>query len=325
MDVTVSLPDYSCKSHLELIAFLYGMFDLSQIRVLREVAERGSFSAAADALDYTQSAVSKQIAALERQAGLTLIERAVRPCRPTDAGLVLLSHAEQAFSHLAAAEQALEAIAGLRAGTLRLGTFASAGATIVVPAIAAFHERHPRIHLSLIETDPREAIALVRTGELDLAVIHDYDSFEDEHLEITHLLDDNFELVVPRSHPLARKRTVRLDALASERWLFPRIIGGTSSTYDRLMRGACAVAGFEPQILFEINDCQTVQGFVAAGMGIAVLPRLALHPRHAGVVARKLADAPSRSVLAIRLRAGVTTPAAHAGLQCLRAAARRAV
>ena len=291
----------------------------------QEVAERGSFSAAADALDYTQSAVSKQIAALERQTGLTLIERAVRPCRATDAGLALLRHAEQAFSHLAAAEQELTAIAGLRAGTLRLGTFASAGATIVVPAITAFHKCHPHIHLSLIEADPREAIALVRAGELDLAVIHDYEPPQDEHLEITRLIDDNFELVVPRGHPLARKRTVRLDALARERWLFPRIMGGTSSTYDRLMRGACAVAGFEPQILFEINDCQTAQGFVAAGMGIAVLPRLALHPKHDGVVVRKLADAPSRSVLAIRLRAGVATPATRAGLQCLRDAARRAV
>jgi DNA-binding transcriptional LysR family regulator len=301
------------------------MYDLNQIRVLQEVSDRGSFSAAADALDYTQSAVSKQVAALERQTGMTLVERAVRPCRLTDAGVALVAHAEQAFAHLAAAEQELAAIAGLRSGTLRLGTFASAGATIVVPAITAFHARHPDVRLSLIEAEPRESIGRVRAGELDLAVIHDYEAPQDEHLEVVHLLDDHFELVVPTGHPLARRRRVALGALAGERWLFPRIVGGTSSSYDRLMRGACAVAGFEPQILFEINDCQTAQGFVAAGMGIAVLPRLALHPLHDGVAVRHLLDAPRRAVLAVRLRAGVPTAATRAGLQCLRDAARRAV
>jgi DNA-binding transcriptional LysR family regulator len=287
------------------------MYDLSHLRVLHEVAERGSFLAAADAMDYTQSAVSKQIAALERESGAVLIERAVRPVRLTDVGSALLRHAQAAFSHLSAAEQELAAIAGLRAGTLRLGTFASAGATLVVPAITAFHAHHPGVKLSLIEADPRESMALVQAGELDLAVIHDYPALSaplDEHLEQTHLLEDRFELVLPRDHPLGRKRRVRLAALSGERWLFPRITGGVSSTYDRLMRGACAVAGFEPQILFEINDCQTAQGFVAADMGIAVLPHLALYPLNRNVIVRKLDDAPTRSVLAPALRAAPGRP-----------------
>ncbi|HUO72381.1 MAG TPA: LysR substrate-binding domain-containing protein [Solirubrobacteraceae bacterium] len=303
------------------------MYDLKQLRVLHEVAKRGSFSAAADALDYTQSAVSKQIAALEREAGAVLVERAVRPVRLTDAGGVLLSHAQAALSHLSAAEQELAAIAGLRAGSLRLGTFASAGATLVVPAISAFHARHPDVKLSLIEADPRESISLIRAGELDLAVVHDYPALSapvDEHLEQTHLLEDRFELVLPNDHPLTRKRSVTLAALAGERWLFPRITGGVSSTYDRLMRGACAVAGFEPQILFEINDCQAAQGFVAADMGIAVLPHLALYPLNPNVVVRKLNDAPSRSVLAIRLAGSTPTPAAQTALQLLQQAAHHA-
>jgi len=303
------------------------MYDLKQLRVLHEVAKRGSFSAAADALDYTQSAVSKQIAALERETGAVLVERAVRPVRLTDAGGVLLSHAQAALSHLSAAEQELAAIAGLRAGSLRLGTFASAGATLVVPAISAFHARHPDVKLSLIEADPRESISLIRAGELDLAVVHDYPALSapvDEHLEQTHLLEDRFELVLPNDHPLTRKRSVTLAALAGERWLFPRITGGVSSTYDRLMRGACAVAGFEPQILFEINDCQAAQGFVAADMGIAVLPHLALYPLNPNVVVRKLNDAPSRSVLAIRLAGSTPTPAAQTALQLLQQAAHHA-
>jgi DNA-binding transcriptional LysR family regulator len=300
------------------------MYDLNQLQVLHQVAERGSFSAAADALDYTQSAVSKQIAALERETGALLIERAVRPVRLTDAGSALLRHAHAAFSHLSAAQQELAAITGLRAGTLRLGTFASAGATLVVPAISAFHARHPDVKLSLIEADPRESISLVRAGELDLAVIHEYPALAaplDDHLERTHLLDDRFELVLPKDHPLGGRRRLTLAALSGEWWLFPRITGGVSSTYDRLMRGACAIAGFEPRILFEINDCQTAQGFVAAGMGIAVLPHLALHPVNPHVTVRKLDDAPSRSVLAIRLAGGAPTPPAQAVLQLLREAA----
>jgi DNA-binding transcriptional LysR family regulator len=303
------------------------MYDLNQLRVLHHVAERGSFSAAAEALDYTQSAVSKQIAALERETGAVLIERAVRPVRLTDAGSALLRHAEAAFSHLSAAEQELAAITGLRAGTLRLGTFASAGATLVVPAISAFHAHHPDVKLSLIEADPRESISLVRAGELDLAVIHDYPALSaplDEHLEPAHLLEDPFELVLPKDHPLGKKRRLGLAALSGEHWLFTRITGGVSSTYDRLMRGACAVAGFEPQILFEINDCQTAQGFVAAGMGIAVLPHLALHPLNPNVTVRKLNDAPSRSVLAIRVAGSAPTPATQTALELLRQAARNA-
>ena len=181
-------------------------------------------------------------------------------------------------------------------------------------------ERTDELH----EQAARESIALVRAGDLDLAVIHDYEAPEDERLEITALLEDDFELVAADNHPLARRRRITLEQLSGEQWLFPRIIGGTASSYDRLMRSACAVAGFEPQILFEINDCQAAQGFVAAGMGIAVSPHLALHPLHPGVAARKLDHAPKRSVLAIRLRASVPTPAASAGLQCLCDAARRA-
>lgn len=303
------------------------MYELGQLRVLREVAERGSFSAAAEALDYTQSAVSKQIAALERDAGIALVERAIRPVRLTDAGRALLVHAEAAFSHLAAADNELAAIAGLRGGTLRLGTFASAGATVVVPALSAFHARYPDIRLSLIEAEPRESIARVRAGELDLAVIYDYPALPsslDEHLAATPLLDDSFELVIPSDHPLAHKRRLTLQALASERWLFPRVTGGVSSTYDRLMRGACAAAGFEPQILFDINDCQTAQGFVAAGMGIAVLPHLALYPLHRGVNVRKIRDAPTRRVLAITLRGSSPPPPACAALELLQTAAHEA-
>jgi DNA-binding transcriptional LysR family regulator len=300
------------------------MYDIRQLRVLREVAARGSFSAAADALDYTQSAVSKQIAALERDAGAPLVERAVRPLRLTPSGTALAAHAEAVLGRLAAARDELEAIAGLRAGELRLATFASAGPSIVVPAVAAFHAAHPEVRLRLLEAGPGEAIALLRAGELDVAVIHHYrtiDAALGPDLSCTNLSEDPFVLVLPDDHRLARRRRVPIAALAKEDFLFPRSRDGQGGTYDRLMRGACAVAGFEPRVLFEINDCQTGQAFVAAGMGIAVFPRLALDPVHPGVAVRDLADSPSRRVLAARLAGAAPSAIADKAITLLHEAA----
>jgi len=300
------------------------MYDIRQLRVLREVAARGSFSAAADALDYTQSAVSKQIAALERDAGSPLVERAVRPLRLTPSGAALAAHAEVVLGRMAAARDELEAIAGLRAGELRLATFASAGPSIVVPAVAAFHAAHPQVRLILLEAAPSEAIAMLRAGELDIAVIHHYPALDPApgpHLSCGALREDAFALVLPAGHRLARRRRVPVASLASEAWLFPRSREGHGGAYDRLMRGACAVAGFEPQILFEINDCQTVQGLVASGLGIAVLPRLALDPVHPDVVVRELADAPSRRVLTARLTGAAPSAIADEAVALLREAA----
>ena len=302
------------------------MYDFRQLRVLREVAARGSFSAAADALDYTQSAVSKQIAALEREAGAPLVERAVRPLRLTPSGAARAAHAEVVLGRLAAARDELDAIAGLRGGELRLATFASAGPTIVVPAIAKFHAQHPDVRLRLLEAAPAEALAMLRAGELDVAVVHNYpalDAAPGPDLACTALCDDAYALVVPAEHAVARRRRrVALASLAEEQWLFPRIGGGGhATTYERIMRGACALAGFEPRILFEINDCQTAQGFVAAGMGIAVLPRLALAPVHPGVAVRELVDAPARHVLAARLAGAAPSAAADAAVALLRQAA----
>src|ERR671917_2798358 len=144
------------------------MLDVRRMRVLREVAARGSFSAAADALAYTQSAVSQQIAALEREAGTTLVERNARGVRLTDAGRALVAHADVILARLADAEAELEAIAGLRGGRLRLVSFPTAGATIMPRAIALFRERHPFVELSLEPAEPPEALEALRGGECDI-------------------------------------------------------------------------------------------------------------------------------------------------------------
>src|SRR5919107_906360 len=140
------------------------MLDVRRLRVLREVAARGSFSAAADALAYTQSAVSQQIAALEREAGIRLVDRNARGVRLTDAGRALVDHADAILARLADAEAELEAIAGLRGGRLRLASFPSAGATIMPEAIARFRERHPGVELTLEPAEPEHSIAKRRAA-----------------------------------------------------------------------------------------------------------------------------------------------------------------
>src|ERR671915_288311 len=147
------------------------MLDLRRMRVLREVALRGSFSAAADALSFTQSAVSQQIAALEREAGAVLVQRSARGVRLTDAGEALVRHAEAIMARLAEAESELEAIAGLRGGRLRMASFESAGATLMPPAIAAFRHEHPAVELSMSLSEPEDSIPLLRSGDLDLALV----------------------------------------------------------------------------------------------------------------------------------------------------------
>src|ERR671935_2434830 len=150
------------------------MLDVKRLRVLREVAQQGSFSAAAEALGYTQSAVSQQIAALERETGSTLLERTARGVRLTDAGRALVEHADGILARVAAAEDELEAIAGLRGGRLRLASSPTAGATLVPLAIAEFSRRHPGVELSLIEAEPEDAIPQLKAGELDIALTFEY-------------------------------------------------------------------------------------------------------------------------------------------------------
>src|SRR4029450_8259546 len=149
------------------------MIDVKRLKVLREVAQQGSFSAAGEALGYTQSAVSQQIAALEREAGTTLVERNARGVRLTDAGRALVEHADAILARLSDAEAELEAIAGLRGGRLRLAAFPSAGASIMPEAIARFRERHPAVELTLEPAEPEPALSTLRGGEGDIALDRD--------------------------------------------------------------------------------------------------------------------------------------------------------
>ena len=152
------------------------MLDVKRLRILREVAQQGSFSAAADALYLSQSAVSQQIATLEREVGMQLLDRTREGPKLTDAGRVLVSHAEAAIARLDEAERELAAIAGLEGGELRLASFPSASATVLTEAVSIFHRRHPEVRLSVADAEPEESLPRLRAGELDLALTFDYPS-----------------------------------------------------------------------------------------------------------------------------------------------------
>jgi DNA-binding transcriptional LysR family regulator len=291
------------------------------MRVLREVAVRGSFSAAAEALSFTQSAVSQQIAALEREAGTLLVQRNARGVRLTEAGEALVRHAEAILARLDEAEAELEAIAGLRGGRLRLAAFESAAASLMPLAIAAFRAAHPAVELSLILTEPEDSAPLLKTGEIDLAI--GYDSRvrgEVDGIARHHLLSDPMFLVMQADHPLARKRNLRLADLADDPW----IAGTSDCECNRLITRACAVAGFEPRIEFQTDDYAAMQGFVAAGVGVSLIAELGLTSVRDDVVVRGLGrDTPVREVYAATAADAYRTPATEAMLGILAEVAER--
>lgn len=294
------------------------MLDVRRLRILREVAARGSFSAAADALDYTQSAVSQHVAALERETGTLLVERGPRTARLTAAGEVLVRHADAILCRMADAEAELEALAGLKSGRVRLASFPSAGATVVPAAVAIFRRDHPEVDVELAMEEPVEAIPAVRGGDQDLALtIGGPDDPADLVLELLH--EDPMRIALPADHPLAGRERIDLADLAEEPWLF----GATDRCPDQYaLYDACRSAGFEPRVSIESDDYNAVQGFVAAGQGVALIPDLALiNVRDDIVIRSPLGPAPTRRILTVTTAASAHSAATQAMLRALREAA----
>jgi DNA-binding transcriptional LysR family regulator len=306
------------------------MLDVKQLRVLKEVAERGSFSAAAEALSYTQPAISQQIAALEKRADTTLVERTSRGVRLTDAGRALVEHADVVLARLSAAEAELEAIAGVRGGRMRLASFPTVGASLLPPAVALFKDRHPDVELTIVEREPESAIQMLRAAELELALVFEFHGLSQPEfdrlyggIELQHLLDDPMYLAVPQGHRVARKPRVRLEELADETWIQE---GDPRNPCSRLHQAACAAAGFEPRIGFQSGDYNVVQGLVAAGVGISLLPSLALTNLREDIVIRSLGRRAPRRRIAVGTLAGrYRSPATEAMIGILHEAAARFV
>jgi DNA-binding transcriptional LysR family regulator len=295
------------------------MLNVNRLRILREVAQRGSFSAAAEALSYTQSAVSQQIATLEAETGMTLLERRPRGVGLTAAGQTLVGHAEGILARLESAEAALSEIAGLRGGRLRMASFPTAGATLMPLAIATFRTRYPDVDLTLAEGEPEQIAPRLRAGELDLALLFEFgEASLAEGIARVELLEDPMYLALPREHALARKRRLRLEDLREEAW----VQTSSSSPCARHVVRSCHAAGFEPRVAFESDDYQTVQGLVAAGVGVALIPELALTVIREDIAIRALSPhPPARQVIAATPTGARLLPAAPAMLAVLQEAA----
>src|ERR671918_1760377 len=289
------------------------MLDVKRLRVLHEVARQGSFSAAAEALSYTQSAISQQIAALERETGTTLVDRGARGIRLTDAGEALVRHADAILTKICDAEAELEAIAGLRGGRVRLASFATAGSTFVPHAIATFHEQHPEVEILLKEADPEESVPALKAGKLDIAILFEPHGAGDlTDLEKVHLLEDPMSVVLPEDHPLASKAKVRLKDLENEAWVQTT----SSCPCGLIVADHCRAAGFEPRVAFESDDYLTVQGLVAAGVGVALIPSLGLAAYRPDVAIRPVAGGdPKRDIYAVSLPSSSRSPATQAMIE----------
>jgi DNA-binding transcriptional LysR family regulator len=282
------------------------MLDVRRLRVLREVAARGSFSAAADALAFTQPAVSRQIATLEVEAGAQLVERSARGIRLTPAGELLVEHAEAILDRLATAESQLAALAAGARGRLRLAAFPSANATLIPLAIAAFRDEHPGIELRLAEQVTSAALADLAAGELDLAVVSSAgELIVPEGVAFEPLMEDPHFVALPRAHPLAEREPLTLADLRDETW-----VEGHASECTNALLAAAERAGFTPRIAFEAAQWLGKQGLVAAGVGVTLIPSVALATVRDDVVLRSLGpDAPTRRVWLARQDGGYAAPA----------------
>jgi DNA-binding transcriptional LysR family regulator len=243
--------------------------------------------------------------------------------RPTAAGQALVAHAEAIFAQIEAAEAELDAILGVRTGPLRVASFPSAGATLMPLAIARFRSRHPGVALTLAEGEPEEIAPRLRAGEFDLALLFEFPGVRERPgagLRTQPLLIDPMYVVLTATHPLATKPALTLADLRDEDW----VQTSASSPCARHVVRSCLAAGFEPKVTFESDDYETVQGLVAAGVGVALIPRLALSHVHPGIVVRALAPrTPARRVVAATMSGPGVAPAAETMIEVLAAVARR--
>jgi DNA-binding transcriptional LysR family regulator len=301
------------------------MLNTGRLQVLTEVVKRGSFSGAADALSYTQSAVSQSVARLEAEVGATLVVRDRRGVKPTAAGATLVEHAEAIFAQIEAAEAELAAVLGVRRGRLRVASFPSAGSTLMPLAVATFRRGHPDVALTLAEGEPGEIAPRLLAGEFDLALLFEFPGVRERPgagLRTVTLFEDPMHVALPADHRLASKRALRLADLRGEDW----VQTSASSPCARHVVRLCLAAGFEPNVTFESDDYETVQGLVASGVGVALVPRLALSHVHPGIMVRELSPrTPARKVVAATMSKPGVAPAARTMIRILDDVAREYV
>jgi DNA-binding transcriptional LysR family regulator len=274
---------------------------LTGLRVLREVAAQGSFTAAAQSLGYTQSAISRQIAGLEESAGMPLFERTARGVRPTTAGDVLLDRAGMVLDEVDAARQELALMAEPTTGPLRVGAFPTAVAALVPRAMAALRKRQPGVRISLREGGTPTQLKRLSSGSLDVAVIGFLPGGQvtrDRRISLEPLIDDPLLLAVGPEHPLARRRTVDLDDLAGESWI------AASADASDTMIGAWQWADWRPRVELIAKEWTAKLGLVAAGLGVTLVPGLAAAAVRPDVALVRIRSGPASRQVLVATRSG---------------------
>jgi DNA-binding transcriptional LysR family regulator len=295
------------------------MISVNRMRMLREVATHGGIAAAAEALYMSPSAVSQQMAVLEREAGTPLLERHGRGVRLTAAGESLVAHTDRVLAILEEAQADLADISASVAGSLRTCAFPTAARALLVPALSLLKERHPRLRLHMNDMEPEESIPLLKRGELDVIVSYGYDRIpeqKDPSVERLSLMTEPLHIALPAHHPQAAGDVrVRLADLAEEQW----IVGRDGSPFMEIMLRVANEAGFTPDVDLHSNDYQVILAAVEAGLGVALVPPLARFSTYPGVVFRQCADVDiNRRIVAVIRSGSMRAPAVSAVLQALR-------
>jgi DNA-binding transcriptional LysR family regulator len=298
------------------------MLDVRRLRVLHAVSAYGSVTGAAAALGYSAPAISQQLAALEREVGMRLTERAGRGIELTPAAAILVGHTAALLARLDAAESDLAALRDQVSGRVAVAAFASAGATIVAAAWPALARSAPHVEIDLTEMEPEESVPAVLRGELDVAVAHEYDLLPrplDPLFERRELVSDPVLLAVPAGSPLAGP--VPLGRLAGQPFLAPR----DNTSCAELIQRACAQAGFVPRVVARATDFGVLLSLVAAGAGVTLVPELAARRLPPGVRLLPPAEPVTRRVFTVSRRGGDRKPAVRVVLDALATAAQPAV
>jgi DNA-binding transcriptional LysR family regulator len=297
------------------------MLDVRRLRVLHAVSTYGSVTAAAAALGYSAPAISQQLAALERDVGMRLTERAGRGIELTPAAGILVAHTDALLAGLDAAESDLAALRDQVSGRVGLAAFPSAAAAFVPAAWAALARTAPHVQLDLTEMEPEESLPAVLRGETDIAIAHEYDLLPrplDPLFERRELLRDPVLIALPADHPLALSAaTVPLSALASLPFLAPR----TSTSCAEMIQRACARAGFVPTIVARATDFSVLLSLVAAGAGVTLVPSLAARWLPPQVRLLTPAEPVTRQIFTVSRRGGDRKPAVRVVLDALAEAA----
>ena len=293
------------------------MLDLSRLRALHAVATYGSVGAAAAALGYTPSAISQQLAKLERETRTTLLERRGRGVVLTDAAEELAGTAGAVLGLVEEAELALEERRGDAVGEVTLAAFPTAARGLLPPALASLHAGHPALAVNVIELDPPETVTGVARGELTVGVVHDWHNTPlavPDELTRVKLGTDPADIILPASHPLAHKEFLQPADLAGERWICQPEGSICHDWLVRTMRGA----GTDPQVAYSVAEYHTQLAMLAHGIGIALIPRLGRGPLPHDVVAVPLRPAPSRRIYAVWRTVAMRRPAVAVTVAALR-------